>query len=226
MDYNNIKINADTEQEFIDLLKNTSPSDILSLFFNTQSQRAAIYTRFNKYVHTYITVVIFINVKIYLLQCNSGFKQFLVDNNEEEYQKLCTSVSTMISKISKEIIHIENSLKDIKPNWSAIINQLRELEKAKFLLTSQQQILKTEIHSNTSTKKDEEGNEYSMPTTGCYQEHIDQCNQQLTVCNQQLAQCINEINEKLEELQYELQDDESEVTTPTTSTSTCNHDHH
>ncbi|GAM23127.1 hypothetical protein SAMD00019534_063020, partial [Acytostelium subglobosum LB1] len=206
MDYSNIKISADTVVEFGELLKTVSPTDMLTLFFNAQAQRASLYTRFN-----------------------NGFKQYLEDNKLEEYQTLCSNMSTMMSKISKEVIQIEDALRPLRPAWSDKINLMREQEKAKFILTTQYQILKTEIHSNTATKKDENGNEYEMPIAAgsCYHEHIEMCQQQFNQCQQQLNQCVLSINETLEELQYALHDEPEEQPIIANSSETgCQHAGH
>ncbi|EGG17939.1 hypothetical protein DFA_08940 [Cavenderia fasciculata] len=199
-----IKDAAGLEEELKNMLNISTPSDILSIFFNTQGQRAAIYTKWNQ-----------------------GFRVYLDTQNEEEYTKLCQTVSSLISKVSKELIMIEAALQPIKPKWSTIINELRDYEKVKFILTSKYQILKTEVHANDSmTRIDEDGNIIKMENDGCFKEHIQGCNQQLQECQTTLNQITSMINEKLEDLQYELNEEEDAKGTPDRSNKDTHNNEH
>ncbi|KAF2072268.1 hypothetical protein CYY_006422 [Polysphondylium violaceum] len=173
-------LNVDKEKQFIELLNNSSDTDKLSLFFNLQEQRISVNNRFNE-----------------------GFKLYLENQNDQEYQKNCNTITGLISSISKEIIQIENSLYKTQPNWSKTIKTIRDLEKQKFILTTKYQILRSEIVGNEELSKHLRTEE--QPTGGsCLYEHIETCQEQLSTCKNEMNKIINDINEKLEELRYEL----------------------
>ncbi|KYQ96899.1 hypothetical protein DLAC_04216 [Tieghemostelium lacteum] len=193
-------ITTDKEKEFIELLQNASPSDKLALFFNLQEQRSSINNKFN-----------------------DGFKTFLKNSDEKEYQDLCTSVTTLLSNISKEIIKIEESLQSSHPKWSLVIKDIRELEKQKFILTTHYQILKTEINANTQLQK-----EHNFSEGNCFNEHVKECENKVTIVHNEIFKYTEMIIEKLDELKYELNDYFNSIgeyePTPNTNTK-CSHDH-
>eukprot|EP01132_Coremiostelium_polycephalum_P003291 gene3291-4123_t len=208
----------DLEKEFSKLLLNSSPSDKLALFFNLQEQRSSINNKFN-----------------------DGFKKYLVNKDTVEYEKSCESVSQQISNLSKEIIQIENSLSSDNPKWSSIIKDIRDYEKQKFILTTQYQVIQTELNESIDVLKentgvdfknnvDEKGNSVESNTNNCLSEYIDNCEQQIGQFKSEINKCIEKINEKLEELKYELNDSLSseDQSQQPQQTHTCSHggEHH
>ncbi|EGC39755.1 hypothetical protein DICPUDRAFT_85952 [Dictyostelium purpureum] len=167
------------KKEFEQLLTEAAPSDKLALFFNLQEQRATISNKFSE-----------------------AFKTFSKDQDLEEYNKKCTSITLQLSSLGAEIIQIENSLSTSNPEWSKTISKIRELEKSKFLLTVEDQVLKTEIDNSKSLISNQVS---EQPTAGsCFYEHIEICEKQIKENKLKFNQYIESINEHLENLKYDL----------------------
>ncbi|KAN0026197.1 hypothetical protein ACTFIV_007181 [Dictyostelium citrinum] len=198
----NIEINLskDKKKEFLQLLESTTPTDKLALFFNLQEQRVLISNQFT-----------------------SNFKKFLKDQNIEEYNKGCQSITTQLSSIGEEIIQIQESLSTTNPEWSKIISEVRENEKTKFILTAQNQVLKVEIDNSQQLTSN---NPNEKPAAGsCFYEHIEKCESQINENRLKINDCIDTINEKLEILKYDLNEAFTGLTTDTSKENQC-HDHH
>jgi len=106
------------------ILLQSSSSDLLSVFHHLQSQRVAIYHRFE-----------------------STFNSFLETKDLSEYQKSCLTITDLFASTSKEIREIEAALRRKERKQIAdLIDEIQLLEKEKLLMTSKLQVLKTELY--------------------------------------------------------------------------------
>ncbi|XP_005107048.1 required for excision 1-B domain-containing protein [Aplysia californica] len=144
-----------------------SPLDMLRRFHKLQAERVAGYDLFEEAFNNFI----------------GGAPEY----DFSGYKQRVAEITISFKRISEEIIHIKNSLKDThnKEEISALIDKVQELEETKLKSTADYQIAR----KNAADEPEDEGTR-----------------QEITNLRQKLEELAQEITDAMEDLKYESED--------------------
>ncbi|BFZ16931.1 hypothetical protein BsWGS_19970 [Bradybaena similaris] len=144
-----------------------SPVDLLRRFHKLQAERVEGYKVFEQAFDTFI----------------NGIPEY----NFNEYKQRVAEITLSFRRISEEIIHIKNCLKDThnQQHISAIIEKIQELEEAKLKSTADLQIAR-------NNAADEQENDHHQ--------------QEILALRHKLDELGQEIRDVLEDLKFESED--------------------
>ncbi|CAG5122618.1 unnamed protein product [Candidula unifasciata] len=143
-----------------------SPVDLLRRFHKLQAERVEGYNVFEQAFDTFI----------------NGIPEY----NFNEYKQLVAEITLSFRRISEEIIHIKNSLRDThnQQQISAIIEKIQELEEAKLKSTADLQIARKNAAD----------------------EHEGDHQHEIVALRHTLDELAREISDVLEDLKFESED--------------------
>ncbi|KAK3706679.1 hypothetical protein RRG08_009314 [Elysia crispata] len=149
-----------------------SPLDMLRRFHKLQVERVEGYGQFEEAFNVFLS---------------GSSAPELQEHNFNAYKQRVAEITVAFRRISEEIIHIKNSLRDThnKAEISAIIEKVQDLEETKLKTTADLQIAR----KNASEEPDN-----------------DDTNQTVANFRQRLDELAQEINETLEDLKFESED--------------------